>query len=80
MVVRRARKIGYYDASLYNYRILEMSSCRERFDKKKYTEIEAWRRICKVFEDWPLIKLSAETKFAETCNFYDFQIFIGCGI
>lgn len=69
MAVRRARKIGYYDASLYNYRILEMSSCRGMFDKKKYTEIEAWRRICKVFEDWPLTKLSAEAKFAETCNF-----------
>lgn len=69
MAVRRARIIGYYDASLYNYRVLEISSCRGSFDKKKYTELEAWRRICKVFEDWPLTKLSAEARFAENCNF-----------
>ena len=69
MAVHRARKVGYYDASLYYYRILDASACHGRFDKKKYTELEAWRRICKVFEDWPLTKLSAEARFAENCNF-----------
>ena len=67
--VCRAGRIGYYDASLYYYRVLENSAYHGSFDKKKYTEIEAWRRICKVFEDWPLTKLSAEAKFAETCNY-----------
>lgn len=65
--VKKAKRIAYYDAALYNYRILSSSAYHGKFDKKKYTEIEAWRRICCFFEDWPLAKLSGHVQLMGVC-------------
>lgn len=66
-VVRYANRIAYYDKALYYYRVLSASAYHGQFDEKKYTELEAWRRICCIFEDWPLAKLSAHTCLIDVC-------------
>lgn len=68
MAVRNANVMAYYDEALYFYRILEMSLSHGSFDRKRCTQIEAWKRVCEIFDDWPLAKLSAQAQLVETCN------------
>lgn len=69
MAVRNADVLTFYDAPLYHYRILEESSFHGSFNLKKYTAVEAWMRVCGVFDDWPLTKLSAQAHLVELCNY-----------
>lgn len=65
--VRNAAVIAYYDAAIYNYRILEVSACHGPFDMKKYTELEAWKRVVEIFDDGSIAKLSAQAKLVDVC-------------
>ena len=69
MAVHNAKNLAYYDAALYYYRILKISLYHGSFDSRKCTQLEAWKRICQIFDDWPLTKLSAQKQLAETCNY-----------
>ncbi len=61
----RTRSLIYYDAPLYNYRVLPESAYHGSYDRKKKTEIDAWQQICRVFPEGSVGRLSAEAKCAE---------------
>lgn len=67
MAVCRSDTIAYFDFPLYNYTVLENSAYHGNFDKKKQTELDAWDKICRIFQNSPITKLSAEAQFAEIC-------------
>lgn len=80
MAVRNANVLAFYDAPLYHYRILEVSSFHGPFTLKKYTAVEAWMRVCEVFHDWPLAKLSAQVYLVETCNHVAASVFFNASL
>lgn len=61
----RAETLIYYNAPLYNYRVLPESAYHGSYDRKKKTEIDAWQQICRVFPEGSVGRLSAEAKCAE---------------
>lgn len=52
-VLDRCDKYAYIPEELYCYVIYESSACHGDFDKKKFTEITAWKKVGKLFEDRP---------------------------
>mgnify|MGYP004648322241 CR=1 FL=1 len=64
--VKASKRIAYYDVPLYNYRIQRKSAYYGSFSMSKYTEIDAWLRICEVFEPESITRLSAEALCADT--------------
>ena len=48
-LVLKCNKIGYTHERLYNYRLLDSSASKGEFSEKKYTEINAWKKIVKLF-------------------------------
>lgn len=64
--IQKADKITYYDTILYNYRIQNESAYYGSFSVRKYTEIDAWLKICEVFERRSITRLSAEALCADT--------------
>lgn len=67
MAAKRSARIVYTNLKLYHYVLYEESACRGKFDEKKYTELEAWQRVCKIYEDIPQVYISARCEYAIVC-------------
>lgn len=67
MAARQAEKIAQIGLKLYHYVQYEESAYHGRFSNEKITELEAWRRVCRVFEDVPKVYISAKCEYASVC-------------
>lgn len=64
--IRKAENISYYGKPLYNYLIQNESAYYGSFSMNKFTEIDAWLLISKVFEPGSITQLSADALCADT--------------
>lgn len=67
-VAKNSKNIVRIYKQLYHYVIYENSAVHGTFDEKKYTELESWKRICKLFIDIQDIYYSAKCKYAISCR------------
>ncbi len=67
MAARQAEKIAQIGLKLYHYVQYEESAYHGRFSNEKITELEAWRRVCRVFEDVPKVYISAKCEYTSVC-------------
>lgn len=67
--IHASSKIARVDRALYYYYINDDSVTNGRYSEKKLDELEAWRRVCKVFEDVPEVQRSAKAGYALRCRF-----------
>lgn len=64
---KQSKRMVYTYSKLYHYVQYEESACHGEFTRKKYTELEAWKRVCRSFADVPEVYISARCKYAIIC-------------
>ena len=65
--IKMSKKITFIDECLLYYVVLKDSASHGFYDKKKHTELEAWRRICELYSDRPEQLKTIRGKFADIC-------------
>lgn len=66
--IKNARTIAFLFEPLYNYYIYETSACHGNYNKKKLTEIEAWKKITEIFQGTKT-EISAKKTFNQRCKY-----------
>lgn len=66
--IHKANKIVRLDKALYNYCYNSDSVTSGYYAPHKMSELEAWRRLCIVFEDEPEVYASANAGYALQCR------------
>lgn len=67
-VAKKSKKIIHINKKLYHYITYQNSLYHGNFDEKKYTELEAWNRIIKIFENVPKVIDSVRGVYAICCR------------
>ncbi|MCI9173367.1 MAG: glycosyltransferase family 2 protein [Lachnospiraceae bacterium] len=80
MAVKQSKKIVHTYLKLYHYIQYKESACHGTFNQKKYTIIEAWNRVCKVFREYPEVYISARCGHGIICysmmrSYYEDKLF-----
>ncbi|MEE0588087.1 MAG: glycosyltransferase [Faecalibacterium sp.] len=66
--IHAAHSIVRVDRALYYYYINDDSVTSGRYTERKLDELEAWRRVCQVFEDKPVVLETAQAGYAIRCR------------
>ena len=68
--IHNSEKIVRLDRALYNYCLNSDSVTSGYYSPRKMSELEAWRRLCQVFEDQPKVYATAEAGYALRCRMF----------
>lgn len=66
--IYKAHAVCCVDQALYYYYLNDDSVTSGRYTERKLDELEAWRRVCLVFEDIPKVCESAQACYALRCR------------
>lgn len=68
--IHNSKKIVRLDRALYNYCLNSDSVTSGYYAPRKMSELEAWRRLCMVFEDKPKVYATANAGYALRCRMF----------
>ncbi|MCM1270587.1 MAG: glycosyltransferase [Ruminococcus flavefaciens] len=66
-VIKKAQRIAFLDEYLIYYIYAIDSASHGKFDSKKYTELESWKKIVKLYEDRPEQVKNIKATYAKRC-------------
>lgn len=66
-VIKKAKRIAFLDEYLMYYIYALDSASHGKFDSKKYTELESWKKIVKLYEDRPEQVNNIRATYAKRC-------------
>lgn len=66
--IQNSKRVVCLDRALYYYVLNEDSVTNGSYSRKKLDELEAWKRVCEVFQDEPFVYQTAKEGYALRCR------------
>lgn len=66
-LIKKAKRIAFLDEYLLYYIYALDSASHGKFNSKKYTELESWRKVVKLYEDRPRQVKNVKATYAKRC-------------